>query len=325
MNLAHVHLLLNHFPTIGTIIGLGLFVIAMIGKSEDLKRASLVIFFGIALLTIPTYMSGNAAQEALCLVAPTPVGAPCPNPAMSRPLIEAHRDSAMLAYIPMEVMGVLAWLGLWQYRRTVHIAPWIEWTVGGLAVATIGLMVNASNIGGLIRHPEILSSPAAVAAASKGVLGLDVSAMGKFIRSDVPWGWPTCETLHFIGLSLLMGVVLLVDLRMLGIVKNVSFVTLHRLLPWAILGFALNTTTGMAFFIAAPEQYTTNVTFQYKMLFVLIAGANALYFTSFDEAWNVGPGDEAPMTAKVAATSAVVLWVAVMFCGSMLPFLGNAF
>jgi hypothetical protein len=45
MNLAHVHLLLNHFPTIGMIVGLGLFVGAIVAKSEDLKRASLVVFF----------------------------------------------------------------------------------------------------------------------------------------------------------------------------------------------------------------------------------------------------------------------------------------
>ena len=65
MNLPHVHLLLNHFPIIGTLIALGLYLFALIGRSEDLKRASLVIFAGIALLSIPTYMSGNGAEEAL--------------------------------------------------------------------------------------------------------------------------------------------------------------------------------------------------------------------------------------------------------------------
>jgi hypothetical protein len=324
MNLAHVHLLLNHFPTIGTIIGLGLFLIALVAKSEDLKRASLVIFFAIALLTIPTYMSGNAAQEALCLVPPTPASTPCPNPALSRPLIEAHRDAALLAYAFMELVGVFAWLGLWQFRRTGSIARWTSGVLLVFSAITVALMGNASNIGGVIRHPEILENPAAVVAAAKGVVGLDVSWIGLMVRGQ-PWMWPTCETLHFIGLSLLLGVVLVVDLRMLGVMKNVSFVTLHRLLPWAILGFGLNLTTGMAFFVAAPEQYTTNVSFQVKIALVLIAGANALYFTSFDQAWEMGPGDDAPFTAKFAAMSAVLLWIGVMYCGSMLPFLGNAF
>jgi len=53
MNLAHIHLLLNHFPTIGTIIGIGLFLVGLAAKSDDLKRASLVVFLGIALLTLP--------------------------------------------------------------------------------------------------------------------------------------------------------------------------------------------------------------------------------------------------------------------------------
>ena len=86
------------------------------------------------------------------------------------------------------------------------------------------------------------------------------------------WMWPTCETLHFIGLSLLMGVVLLVDLRMLGFMKSVSFPVLHRLLPWGILGFGINVLTGLLFFIGQPDQYIKSIPFQWKMALVLIAG-----------------------------------------------------
>jgi len=59
-------------------------------------------------------------------------------------------------------------------------------------------------------------------------------------------------------------VVLAVDLRMLGFMKSVSFATLHRLLPWGILGFGINVLTGMLFFVGAPEQYTTNTSFQWR-------------------------------------------------------------
>ena len=137
--------------------------------------------------------------------------------------------------------------------------------------------------------------------------------------------WPTCETLHFVGLSLLLGVVLADDLRMLGVIKSESYATLHRLLPWGILGFGINVLTGMLFFLGAPGQYTRNAAFQWKIVLVLIAALNALYFTVLDEAWVLGPGDDAPMMARVMAASAMCLWVAVMFCGSMLPFLGNSF
>ena len=137
--------------------------------------------------------------------------------------------------------------------------------------------------------------------------------------------WPTCETLHFIGLSLLLGVVALVDLRVLGVLKGLSFASLHRLLPWAALGFGVNVTTGVLFFVGMPGQYTGNVAFYWKIALVMLAGLNALYFTLLEEPWSLGPGEDAPLTAKIAAASAMILWVGVLYFGSMLPFLGNAF
>ena len=65
MNLVHIHLLLNHWPIIGSFIGLALFLVSLAAHSDDLKQTSLAIFALIALLAIPTYMSGNVAQEVL--------------------------------------------------------------------------------------------------------------------------------------------------------------------------------------------------------------------------------------------------------------------
>ena len=92
-----------------------------------------------------------------------------------------------------------------------------------------------------------------------------------------------------------------------------------------MLGFGLNLFTGMCYFIAAPEQYTKNVTFYWKMDLIMLAGANAVYFTVFDEPWTLEAGADAPLRVKLIAASTVALWVGVMFCGLMLPFLGNAF
>src|SRR5258705_10970086 len=64
-DLAHLHLLLNHFPTIGTILGLGLLLLAFIRKNDHLKKLSLEVMFLIALATMPVYVSGQAAAEAL--------------------------------------------------------------------------------------------------------------------------------------------------------------------------------------------------------------------------------------------------------------------
>jgi uncharacterized membrane protein len=313
MSLPHVHLLLNHFPIIGLIIALGLYLFALAGRSDDLKRASLVIFTGIALLSIPTYMSGNGAAEKIQKL-----------PGVSKAVLQAHNNAALEAITFIEITGLLAWLALWQFRRFGHARRWTVGSVLVLSTISVYLMAITGNTGGEIRHTEIRTVQQAEKQAGDPVPLFDAATVSEFVSAH-KWMWPTCETLHFVGLSLLLGVVFLVDLRMFGLMKNVSFPTLHRLMPWAILGFGINVLTGMAFFVAESGQYTKSVPFQWKMLFVLVAGANALYFTMFDDVWKIEAGDNAPVTAKFAAGSAVVLWVAIMWCGSMLPFLGDSF
>jgi uncharacterized membrane protein len=313
MSLPHIHLLLNHFPVIGLIIALGLFLISLIGKSEDLKRASLVIFIGLALVSIPTYMSGNGAAEKIQKL-----------PNISKAVLAAHNDAALISLLFVELTGLIAWLALWQYRRFKHARRWSLATVLLLSVVTVYFMAVTGNTGGEIRHPEIRTVQQAEKQAGDPVPLLDAAAIGAFV-SEHKWVWPTCETLHFVGLCLLLGVVFLVDLRMFGVMKNVSFPTLHRLMPWAILGFGINVMTGILFFVAEPGQYTKSVPFQWKMAMVVVAAANALYFTMFDDVWKLRAGENAPAIAKFAAGSAVFLWVAIMWCGSMLPFLGDSF
>src|SRR5580658_9208475 len=303
MDLTHIHLLLNHFPTIGYIIGGGLFLLSLFMKSDDLKRASLVVLLGISLIAIPTYMSGNGAQDGIRSL-----------PGVSKSMIEAHEGAALVAIAFMELTGAFAWLGLWQFRRLARVPGWNLAVILVLTLLSFGLMARASNLGGEIRHPEIRAVQQETVATESGL----ARTLGSFV-TDTPWMWPTCETLHFVGLSLLCGVVFLVDLRVLGVMKGVSFASLHRLLPWAALGFGVNIGTGMLFFVGIPGQYIHNPSFYWKIGLVMLAGANALYFTLFDEPWSLGPGEDAPLTAKVFAASAMVLWIAVMYCGSMLP------
>ena len=61
--LAHIHLLLNHFPTVAFLIGLGVFIGAWYVKSDYMKRMSLGIFLIVSLISIPVYMTGKAAQK----------------------------------------------------------------------------------------------------------------------------------------------------------------------------------------------------------------------------------------------------------------------
>src|SRR5207302_2820098 len=97
MTLAHIHLLLNHWPIIGAFVGLGLFLVALAANSDDLKQTSLAFFAFLALLAIPTYMSGDVANEVLKTNTP-----------LSKGLIDTHHGAAMLALIFMEITGFAA-------------------------------------------------------------------------------------------------------------------------------------------------------------------------------------------------------------------------
>jgi hypothetical protein len=142
------------------------------------------------------------------------------------------------------------------------------------------------------------------------------------------WIWPTCESLHFIGMAFLVGIVGLLDLRILGVGRGLSIAAVHRFLPWGIAGFAVNLITGALFFAGDPYQYVHNPAFQWKMVFILAAGVNVMVFYATGIRARVealGPSDDAPLPAKVIAGLSLAVWVAVMYCGRMLPYLGNAF
>jgi uncharacterized membrane protein len=311
----HLHLLLNHFPTIGFIIGLTLYVAALYANSDHLKQAALVIFVGVALLAIPTYASGNAAETAICI---SDLDRPCQDPNVSRALIEAHEGAAFASLAWMFVTGGFAWLGLYQYRRLLKLPRWNAILILLLSVVTLVTVSRAANLGGEIRHPEIRVTQLQPTTARPLA-----RVVGNYVR-DTPAAWIIAETLHFVGLSLLIGVLLLINLRTLGVLQTVPFGAIDRLLPWAVLGFGLNAVTGMLFFAAAYGQYVSGYAWYCKLGFIVAAGFNTLYFF-FDKGWAVEPGQAVRPLSRLIAFSALFFWVGVMYWGSMLPFLGNAF
>ena len=143
-----------------------------------------------------------------------------------------------------------------------------------------------------------------------------------------PWLWPTCETLHFIGLAMLVGIVATLDLRMIGMAKGIPIASLQKLMPWGIAGFVLNVITGLLFFTGDPLQYLNNVAFWWKMAFIGLAGVNVLLFYATGLAKRVDAtlaGQDAPLGAKFVGAASLILWFGVMYWGRMRPFIGTAF
>ena len=98
------------------------------------------------------------------------------------------------------------------------------------------------------------------------------------LQQQVSWLWPFCETLHFAGLALLLGVAGMFDLRLMGFMRSVPISVVKGFMPWAMAGFALNLLTGIVFIVSEPAQYFGNPTWWLKVAFLVIAGLNALVF-----------------------------------------------
>ena len=302
----HLHVLLNHFPSVGTVIALGLFVTAYHLKSDDLRRSSMVLFLILGLLAIPTYISGAAARWAIQ-----------GNEGISPEIISAHMDQALMAFTFLGITGCLAWFGLWQERRFTSVPGWNLIAVFVASLISLLYMSRAGNIGGHINHPELGTLEIATAQ------GEGLTAAVEDLITSVIWAWPAMEAAHFIGMSLIFGVVLLVGLRSLGVGKNLPFSALHRLLPLGALGLIVNIITGFFFFIADSGRYVAMDGFPPKIIALVIGGVAIIYFTIFDDAWALKAGDDAPLISKIMAVVTIGSWAAVLIFGRLLPYYGD--
>lgn len=140
----------------------------------------------------------------------------------------------------------------------------------------------------------------------------------------VEWrpGYPVCQSLHFIGLALLIGSLLLVDLRALGMFRQMPLLAMHRLVPVALIGFGINGLTGFLFLCFDPEAYFKNVAFLAKMSLLPFAGLNALAFEIFVfRPLLAGKHEVADGTfIKVSSAGSLLLWTGVLIGGRLIAF-----
>ncbi|MGH9147781.1 MAG: hypothetical protein ACRD1Q_13805, partial [Vicinamibacterales bacterium] len=320
----HLHLLLNHVPTVGSVVALGLLLLAFVRRDEPLKHAGLEVLFVIAVVTLPVYMSGVAAHLELR-----------DRSELSDNAMRVHQDAALAGFVVTEFAGFVAWIALWQSRRRGRAARGLVPAVTLLSIVALALMARAATLGGEIRHPEILTDLSAGAAApALSTVEGSPEDPERFLATRIStymvystWAWPAAETVHFLGLSLSFGVLLTVNLRILGVMRQVAFSDVHRWLPWGMLGFGVNLITGMLFFIGQPRQYIESSPFYWKVAFLMIAGANFLYLTVFKKAWTADGDDrlDSSLADKAMAVSSIVAWLAVLYAGRMLPFIGRSF
>src|SRR5262249_41193543 len=127
---SHVHMILNHFPTVGFVLALGFYVVALIMKDVVMTRACLVLFVICGILGVPTYVTGNASMWALT---------DPPIPGISKAVINAHRDMALLMLFGLAFTGVAAWIELWRFRHLGRLSNRSLYLVLLFAIITLGV------------------------------------------------------------------------------------------------------------------------------------------------------------------------------------------
>ena len=150
-----------------------------------------------------------------------------------------------------------------------------------------------------------------------------LTSLSLWFQQEVAWLWPLCESLHFLGLCVLIGAAGFFDLRLLGLMRDVPLRTAWTLVPWAKAALLVNLLTGLVFLISQPEQYARNVSMWFKILFLLVAGINALVFEWFysRKLRNLDPHADTPVAAKLIGGVSLVSWLAVLYFGRMIPYL----
>jgi uncharacterized membrane protein len=303
---SHVHMILNHFPTVGFVFAFFFYVVALASNNVGMKRGGLVLFVICAILGVPTFVTGNASMWALT----------DPEiPGISKALINEHRDLALLALFGLGFTGVAAWIELFRFRHLGRFSNRSLFLVLIFAVVALAIMAETGHRGGQINHPEIRVATDILPTDPKAGWSPAIELAINNVLWFVPW-----QTVHFFGFSIIFGTALAVSLRVLGFWKFIPFSAVHRLLPLGVFGVVMNVFSGMLILQADSFRYLNEITFVPKVAFISIGAIAVLYYSLSEPLWQTKAGQDAPMSAKWVAALVLVSWSIVIIGGRLLPY-----
>jgi formate hydrogenlyase subunit 3/multisubunit Na+/H+ antiporter MnhD subunit len=145
MSSAHLHILLNHFPVIGTALAAFVLFYGFFKRSDEIKKLSLILLVITSLVTIPVYLTGENAEGSVVSIE-----------GVNEDFIEPHEDFAFKAFIASDIVGALALITLFIYRKPKHLPMGVAALFFVLMLALNGMMAWTAHLGGLINHTEIM-------------------------------------------------------------------------------------------------------------------------------------------------------------------------
>jgi uncharacterized membrane protein len=137
--------------------------------------------------------------------------------------------------------------------------------------------------------------------------------------------FPIIESIHVLSITVLVGTIVIFDLRLLGLLMNREPVSniAKQVLPWTWAGFAIMLVTGLLLSIAEAATNYYNLAFRIKLVLLLLVGLNPLifHFSIFRAVSNWDLAKSAPLRARVAAVCSLVLWAGIIVAGRMIAYL----
>lgn len=153
--------------------------------------------------------------------------------------------------------------------------------------------------------------------------GLQATPFSQALRTSV-WLYPLVNTGHLLGMALLFGAIVVLDLRLNGLWRQVPAALLARVLvPVAAAGLALALATGALLFSARPTDYVHEALFGAKLALLAVAGLNIVLLRL---AWGwpgrsgPWPADPLPVAWRVAGVVSALCWLGVMTLGRLIGY-----
>jgi hypothetical protein len=144
-NSAHLHLILNHFPVIGTAFVVFVFGYGVLTNNDKIKRLGMFMLVLVGLFTIPVFFTGNKAAGIVKGLE-----------GVLEEHIEPHEEFAKISFIAMEIIASFSLLGFILFRSGKNIPVWFGILLLVLILAVTGMMVYTSHLGGRISHYELM-------------------------------------------------------------------------------------------------------------------------------------------------------------------------
>ncbi len=144
MNAAHIHLVLNHFPLVGLAFSFFILALGLFRSNENYAKVGLFIILVSGLLSVPTYLAGEPAEEIIEKL-----------PGFSEKLVEAHEEAAELAIWFIGLTALAAAGTLWIYGKKTTTTKMMLISTLILNFISLVLIGRTSNLGGKISHPEV--------------------------------------------------------------------------------------------------------------------------------------------------------------------------